>query len=176
MSFQSYFVFPTGGSTFWRCTTSSGHLQAGHRACRGLHHGSEEVWICAHVACQYCNPGDDVQLAYDCHNEVSFRVAVGERYRISDDCLLLITDCQLIADQFASWHRHASVQEQVFLKAIVAEFQRTGVEETVFSKVYQQHVSLCRFEGELWVLTGIGSGHGVESPWNYYEAFLSMSC
>jgi origin recognition complex subunit 1 len=43
--------------------------------------------------------------------------------------------------------RNASQHEQIFLKAIVAEFQRTGVEEAVFSRVYTQHVALCRFEG-----------------------------
>ena len=43
--------------------------------------------------------------------------------------------------------RSASQQEQIFLRALVAEFQRTGIEEAPFSKVFQQHVSLCRIEG-----------------------------
>ncbi|XP_064605733.1 origin recognition complex subunit 1-like [Liolophura sinensis] len=43
--------------------------------------------------------------------------------------------------------RNASVQEQTFLKAIVSEFERTGVEEALFAKVFSQHVALCRLEG-----------------------------
>lgn len=40
------------------------------------------------------------------------------------------------------------MQEQLFLRAIVAEFQRSGIEEAEFSKLYDQHLSLCRFEGK----------------------------
>ena len=43
--------------------------------------------------------------------------------------------------------RHASLQEKLFLRGIIAEFQRTGVEEALFSGIYIQHVSLCRMEG-----------------------------
>lgn len=43
--------------------------------------------------------------------------------------------------------KSASEQEQLFLKAVVAEFQRCGLEEAEFSKLYTQHISLCRFEG-----------------------------
>lgn len=38
--------------------------------------------------------------------------------------------------------------EQLILKAIVAEFTRTGVEEALFGRVMDQFVSLCRFEGK----------------------------
>ncbi|KAH6941145.1 hypothetical protein HPB50_014308 [Hyalomma asiaticum] len=41
-----------------------------------------------------------------------------------------------------------SQQEQIFMRAIVAEFRRTGVEETTFSKVYNQHITICRLEGK----------------------------
>ena len=43
--------------------------------------------------------------------------------------------------------RNASLHEKLFLRAILAEFARTGIEEAVFRCVYKQHVSLCRFDG-----------------------------
>ncbi|WAR24455.1 ORC1-like protein [Mya arenaria] len=42
---------------------------------------------------------------------------------------------------------NASDQEKIFLRAVVAEFQRLGLEEAEFSKLFDQHVSLCRLEG-----------------------------
>ena len=45
--------------------------------------------------------------------------------------------------------RNGSLHEKIFLRAIVAEFHRTGVEEALFARVYKQHLSLCRFEGRL---------------------------
>ncbi|KAK0069981.1 origin recognition complex subunit 1-like isoform X1 [Biomphalaria pfeifferi] len=43
--------------------------------------------------------------------------------------------------------RNLSLQEQMFLQAVVAEFQRAGIEEAEFSKLFDQHLTLCRFEG-----------------------------
>ncbi|XP_046549284.1 origin recognition complex subunit 1-like [Haliotis rubra] len=43
--------------------------------------------------------------------------------------------------------RNLSKHEKLFLQAVVAEFQRAGIEEAQFSKLYTQHMSLCRFEG-----------------------------
>lgn len=43
--------------------------------------------------------------------------------------------------------RCLSQQEQIFMRAVVAEFHRTGIEETTFSKVYNQHITICRLEG-----------------------------
>ncbi|KAI9542579.1 hypothetical protein NQZ68_019263 [Dissostichus eleginoides] len=40
-----------------------------------------------------------------------------------------------------------SVQEQLFLRAIIAEFRRLGLEEATFQQVFVQHQSLCRVEG-----------------------------
>ncbi|XP_064479532.1 origin recognition complex subunit 1-like isoform X2 [Ornithodoros turicata] len=58
---------------------------------------------------------------------------------------------QAIQEMFASPKilamRCLSVHEQLFLRAVAAEFQRTGVEEATFSKVFQQHRTLCRLEG-----------------------------
>ncbi|KAK2145921.1 hypothetical protein LSH36_647g01016 [Paralvinella palmiformis] len=43
--------------------------------------------------------------------------------------------------------RNGSLHEKLFLKSIIAEFHRSGIEESTFSKIYKQHVILCRFEG-----------------------------
>ncbi|XP_073499570.1 origin recognition complex subunit 1 isoform X2 [Phyllobates terribilis] len=43
--------------------------------------------------------------------------------------------------------RSASVQEQAFLKAVIAEFRRSGLEESTFQQVYHQYIVLCRIEG-----------------------------
>ncbi|KAM3915330.1 origin recognition complex subunit 1 [Leptodactylus fuscus] len=43
--------------------------------------------------------------------------------------------------------RSASVQEQAFLKAVIAEFRRSGLEEATFQQVYHQYIALCRIEG-----------------------------
>ncbi|XP_033996879.1 origin recognition complex subunit 1 isoform X1 [Trematomus bernacchii] len=40
-----------------------------------------------------------------------------------------------------------SVQEQLFLRAIIAEFRRLGLEEATFQQVFVQHQALCRVEG-----------------------------
>ncbi|XP_070564136.1 origin recognition complex subunit 1-like [Ptychodera flava] len=42
--------------------------------------------------------------------------------------------------------RESSLQEQLFLRAIVSEFRQSGLEEAPFSKVLKQHVTLCRLE------------------------------
>ena len=57
--------------------------------------------------------------------------------------------CWIILNSFlfAVCDRNASLHEKLFLRAILAEFTRTGVEEAVFRCVYKQHVSLCRFDG-----------------------------
>ncbi|NXG51417.1 ORC1 protein, partial [Psilopogon haemacephalus] len=43
--------------------------------------------------------------------------------------------------------RNASLHEQIFLKAILAEFRRAGIEEATIQQVYRQHLVLCRVEG-----------------------------
>ena len=52
---------------------------------------------------------------------------------------------------YHSYIRNTSSQEKIFLRAIVAEFQRLGLEEAEFSKIYTQHIALCRFEGNFYV-------------------------
>ncbi|KAG1657258.1 Origin recognition complex subunit 1 [Nymphon striatum] len=43
--------------------------------------------------------------------------------------------------------RAASKQEKIFLRAILAEFQRTGLEEGVFQNILHQHIAICGLEG-----------------------------
>ncbi|XP_063469907.1 origin recognition complex subunit 1 isoform X4 [Symphalangus syndactylus] len=43
--------------------------------------------------------------------------------------------------------KNSSVLEQSFLRAILAEFRRSGLEEATFQQIYSQHVALCRMEG-----------------------------
>ena len=57
---------------------------------------------------------------------------------VEGSCELLVTLDDVTFD------RHASQHEKIFLRAIVAEFQRTGLEEAVFARVYQRHVEICR--------------------------------
>nr|XP_014350033.1 PREDICTED: origin recognition complex subunit 1 [Latimeria chalumnae] len=55
---------------------------------------------------------------------------------------------QLVARKVSGWSlQSASVQEQVFLRAVIAEFRRLGLEEATFQQVYQQHIGLSRIEG-----------------------------
>ncbi|XP_018407964.1 PREDICTED: origin recognition complex subunit 1 [Nanorana parkeri] len=43
--------------------------------------------------------------------------------------------------------RNASVLEQCFLRAVISEFRRSGLEEATFQQVYHHHIALCRIEG-----------------------------
>ncbi|XP_063794955.1 origin recognition complex subunit 1 isoform X2 [Pseudophryne corroboree] len=43
--------------------------------------------------------------------------------------------------------RSSSVLEQAFLRAVIAEFRRSGLEEATFQQVYHQYMALCRLEG-----------------------------
>lgn len=51
----------------------------------------------------------------------------------------------------------ASTQEQLFLRAVIAEFRRLGLEEATFQQVFVQHQALCRVEG----LQPIGVSEGL---------------
>lgn len=44
-------------------------------------------------------------------------------------------------------YRNGSQQEKILLRAIVAEFERSGLEESSFYRIYEQHLALCRIEG-----------------------------
>ncbi|NWX81687.1 ORC1 protein, partial [Nothoprocta ornata] len=54
---------------------------------------------------------------------------------------------EMFSSPYINAIRSASLHEQVFLKAILAEFRRAGVEEATLQQVYHQHVALCRIEG-----------------------------
>ncbi|KFV58501.1 Origin recognition complex subunit 1 [Tyto alba] len=55
---------------------------------------------------------------------------------------------EAIDEMFSSPYINAiRLHEQIFLKAILAEFRRAGVEEATIQQVYHQHVALCRIEG-----------------------------
>uniref|UniRef100_A0A8C3B4S5 Origin recognition complex subunit 1 n=1 Tax=Cairina moschata TaxID=8855 RepID=A0A8C3B4S5_CAIMO len=54
---------------------------------------------------------------------------------------------EMFSSPYISAIRNASLHEQIFLKAILAEFRRAGVEEATVQQVYHQHISLCRMEG-----------------------------
>ncbi|XP_059840230.1 origin recognition complex subunit 1 isoform X2 [Hypanus sabinus] len=54
---------------------------------------------------------------------------------------------EMFSSPYITAIRNASVQEQIFMKAVLAEFQRLGLEEATFQQIYQQHIGLCRIEG-----------------------------
>ncbi|GAB1288731.1 Origin recognition complex subunit 1 [Apodemus speciosus] len=77
-----------------------------------------------------------------------------ELSHLRGDSLSLVTVAHLmeaIDEMFSSSYitaiKNSSVLEQSFLKAIIAEFRRSGLEEATFQQIYSQHVALCRMEG-----------------------------
>ncbi|NXO10258.1 ORC1 protein, partial [Oriolus oriolus] len=54
---------------------------------------------------------------------------------------------EMFSSPYVNAIRNASLHEQLFLKAILAEFRRAGVEEATVQQVYHHHVALCRMEG-----------------------------
>nr|CAD7586794.1 unnamed protein product [Timema genevievae] len=54
---------------------------------------------------------------------------------------------EMIASPKIQAIKSCSLLEQKFLQAVAAEISRTGIEETVFNKVYQQLSTLCVFDG-----------------------------
>ncbi|KFV03220.1 Origin recognition complex subunit 1 [Tauraco erythrolophus] len=54
---------------------------------------------------------------------------------------------EMFSSPYINAIRSASLHEQIFLKAILAEFRKAGVEEATVQQVYHQHVALCRIEG-----------------------------
>uniref|UniRef100_A0A8C1V673 Origin recognition complex subunit 1 n=1 Tax=Cyprinus carpio TaxID=7962 RepID=A0A8C1V673_CYPCA len=54
---------------------------------------------------------------------------------------------EMFSSSYISAIRCASVQEQLFLRAVIAEFRRLGLEEATFQQVFVQHQALCRVEG-----------------------------
>ncbi|XP_072430408.1 origin recognition complex subunit 1 isoform X3 [Chiloscyllium punctatum] len=54
---------------------------------------------------------------------------------------------EMFSSPYITAIRNASAQEQIFMRAVLAEFQRLGLEEATFQQIYQQHIGLCRIEG-----------------------------
>lgn len=54
---------------------------------------------------------------------------------------------EMFSSSYITAIKNCSVLEQNFLRAILAEFRRSGLEEATFQQVYTQHVALCRMEG-----------------------------
>ncbi|XP_066521037.1 origin recognition complex subunit 1 isoform X2 [Hoplias malabaricus] len=54
---------------------------------------------------------------------------------------------EMFSSSYIAAIRCASLQEQLFLRAVIAEFRRLGLEEATFQQVFVQHQALCRMEG-----------------------------
>ncbi|KAK3574715.1 hypothetical protein QTP86_015381 [Hemibagrus guttatus] len=54
---------------------------------------------------------------------------------------------EMFSSSYVTAIRCASLQEQLFLRAVIAEFRRLGLEEATFQQVFVQHQVLCRVEG-----------------------------
>ncbi|KAJ6662531.1 hypothetical protein lerEdw1_011667 [Lerista edwardsae] len=54
---------------------------------------------------------------------------------------------EMFSSPYINTIRNSSLQEQIFLKATVAEFHRSGLEEATVQQIFHQHVALCRIEG-----------------------------
>ncbi|XP_077390771.1 origin recognition complex subunit 1 isoform X2 [Festucalex cinctus] len=54
---------------------------------------------------------------------------------------------EMFSSSYITTIKSASVQEQIFLRAVIAEFRRLGLEEATFQQVFIQHQALCRLEG-----------------------------
>ncbi|XP_051753962.1 origin recognition complex subunit 1 [Ctenopharyngodon idella] len=54
---------------------------------------------------------------------------------------------EMFSSSYVAAIRCASVQEQLLLRAVIAEFRRLGLEEATFQQVFVQHQALCRVEG-----------------------------
>ncbi|XP_054593429.1 origin recognition complex subunit 1 isoform X3 [Nothobranchius furzeri] len=54
---------------------------------------------------------------------------------------------EMFSSSYITAIRCASTQEQLFLRAVIAEFRRQGLEEATFQQVFVQHQALCRVEG-----------------------------
>ncbi|NWZ84819.1 ORC1 protein, partial [Poecile atricapillus] len=54
---------------------------------------------------------------------------------------------EMFSSPYVNAIRNASLHEQLFLKAVLAEFRRAGVEEATVQQIYHHHVALSRMEG-----------------------------
>ncbi|XP_059197623.1 origin recognition complex subunit 1 [Centropristis striata] len=54
---------------------------------------------------------------------------------------------EMFSSSYITAIKSASLQEQLLLRAVIAEFRRLGLEEATFQQVLVQHQALCRVEG-----------------------------
>ncbi|XP_047442041.1 origin recognition complex subunit 1 isoform X2 [Mugil cephalus] len=54
---------------------------------------------------------------------------------------------EMFSSSYVAAIKCASTQEQLFLRSVIAEFRRLGLEEATFQQVFVQHQALCRVEG-----------------------------
>ncbi|CAO2588425.1 Origin recognition complex subunit 1 [Lemmus lemmus] len=54
---------------------------------------------------------------------------------------------EMFSSPYITAIKNCSLLEQGFLRAMIAEFRRSGLEEATFQQIYSQHVALCRIEG-----------------------------
>ncbi|NXH38917.1 ORC1 protein, partial [Dicaeum eximium] len=54
---------------------------------------------------------------------------------------------EMFSSPYVNAIRNASLHEQIFLKSILAEFRRAGVEEATVQQIYHHYMALCRVEG-----------------------------
>ncbi|XP_008107787.2 origin recognition complex subunit 1 [Anolis carolinensis] len=54
---------------------------------------------------------------------------------------------EMFSSSYISAIRNSSLQEQIFLKATIAEFRQSGLEEATVQQIFHQHVALSRIEG-----------------------------
>ncbi|XP_021528967.2 origin recognition complex subunit 1 [Aotus nancymaae] len=69
----------------------------------------------------------------------------------SPGLVTIVHSMEAVDEMFSSSYitaiKNSSILEQGFLRAILAEFHRSGLEEATFQQIYSQHVALCRMEG-----------------------------
>ncbi|KAM9410671.1 origin recognition complex subunit 1 isoform 2-T2 [Pholidichthys leucotaenia] len=54
---------------------------------------------------------------------------------------------EMFSSAYVTAIKCASTQEQLFIRAVITEFRRLGLEEATFQQVFVQHQDLCRVEG-----------------------------
>lgn len=100
-----------------------------------------------HICRKVASVSGDARRALDiCRRAAEIAEARGDTQlvnimHINEALTAMITQPQVTAI------RHCSRLEKLILQAIVAEIERTGVEETTFSDVYTMLVSCCALDG-----------------------------
>ncbi|CAL1591657.1 unnamed protein product [Knipowitschia caucasica] len=82
-----------------------------------------------------------------CEHSVGGAKEGGARARLVEIGHVMEALSEMFSSAYVSAIKSASVQEQIFLRAVIAEFRRLGLEEATFQQVYVQQVALCRVEG-----------------------------